>query len=561
MRLARKHHTSPINRIHAYCILLQLNMLQLPGSQAGLMRSRHNYFAKPAMLRNTKVPKVPKRRKASRKSGFYGPCSRCAEFRVLREGSGSASVTDWYCDGCWTAPGRDHMMQTPRKRKRSDGFETQNRTGHKAFTCTVCSKSFGTRAGLAIHVGRSRWCRQNGASAGVVQPKPGDRIAYVMHNKWERKQVYRGTVYGRGRTGSWFDVRFDDGDTLSVLMNADNRGVVWDYEQSDDATADALLGRALDETEAVTAHGPQSVTTTAIAPDQTFWYRCQHCNQAFASQRALKIHGTRWCPVLRGHLVTDARTSPQPLEFECQYCGQGFRSRRALAIHVGKSRQCSQQRQVQLQQAMSSMDAAVHLKSSLHSGIPGAASRTSRAASGTAIPAPKASKPKPGDRVVYLMHDESGQKQAYHGIIRDRSRCAVSKAFAPAGWFDIAFDDGDNLSVFMNLSNRGKVWDHAMSNDSSTISAALEQVLCDDAAAAGTAAGAAAAAAATAGSNVAVFESSSLSFHRGARLQSESEQDSETETESERKNKASSSSSTGGDSLHGDVPNVSSFQC
>ena len=170
---------------------------------------------------------------------------------------------------------------------------------------------------------------------------------------------------------------------------------------------------------------------------------------------------------------------------------------------------------MQLQQAMSSMDSDMHLKRSLHgsSSIPGAVSHTSRVASGTATPAPKASKPKPGDRVVYLMHDESGQKQAYHGIIRDRSRCAVSKAFAPAGWFDIAFDDGDNLSVFMNLSNRGKVWDHAMSNDSSTISAALEQVLCDDAAAAGAAA-AAAAAAATAGSDAAVYESLSSSVAR-----------------------------------------------
>ena len=59
----------------------------------------------------------------------------------------------------------------------------------------------------------------------------------------------------------------------------------------------------------------------------------------------------------------------------------------------------------------SSMDAAVHLKSSLHSGISGAVSRTSRAASGTAIPAPKASKPKPGDRVVYLMHDGQGRNK------------------------------------------------------------------------------------------------------------------------------------------------------
>ena len=107
----------------------------------------------------------------------------------------------------------------------------------------------------------------------------------------------------------------------------------------------------------------------------------------------------------------------------------------------------------------------------------------------TATPTPKVSKPKPGDRVVYLMHDESGLKQAYQGNITGRSRCAVSKAFAPAGWFDIAFDDGDNLSVFMNLSNRGKVWDHALSNgDVGTVSAALEQVLCDDAAAAGAAA-------------------------------------------------------------------------
>ena len=105
------------------------------------------------------------------------------------------------------------------------------------------------------------------------------------------------------------------------------------------------------------------------------------------------------------------------------------------------------------------------------------------------------------------MHDESGLKQAYQGNITGRSRCAVSKAFAPAGWFDIAFDDGDNLSVFMNLSNRGKVWDHALSNgDVGTVSAALEQVLCDDAAAAGAAAGAAAAAATTASVHVAVSQ-------------------------------------------------------
>ena len=204
---------------------------------------------------------------------------------MLREDSGSASVGA-RCDTCYPTPGREHTMQTPRNENAR--MDLKPRIAPQAFTCTVCSKSFGSRAGLRSMWG-SRWCRQNGASAGVAQPKPGDRIAYIMNNKWDRKQLYHGTVCGRGRSGSWFDVRFDDGDTLSVLMNADNRGVVWDYEQSDKTSSDALLGRILGKAEAVAAHGPRSVTTTATAPDQTFWYRCQHCNRAFASQRALKI--------------------------------------------------------------------------------------------------------------------------------------------------------------------------------------------------------------------------------------------------------------------------------
>ena len=118
----------------------------------------------------------PKRRKASRKLGFYGPCSGCADVRELHEYSGPACpggaplCGTWYCDMCFANDECD--MQTPRKRKRSD----QNHADRLAFSCSACGKTFGTRLGLAIHIGKEPQCQQKGAHAG------GWRAAEAEHD-------------------------------------------------------------------------------------------------------------------------------------------------------------------------------------------------------------------------------------------------------------------------------------------------------------------------------------------------------------------------------------------
>ena len=92
------------------------------------------------------------------------------------------------------------------------------------------------------------------AAAGLRKPEQGNRIVYVMLNECGRKQAYHGNVVAKSNGRGWFDVAFDDGDYLCVLMLEQNRGTAWDFSANDSNSVSTAL-RAVLRADAIARSG------------------------------------------------------------------------------------------------------------------------------------------------------------------------------------------------------------------------------------------------------------------------------------------------------------------